>query len=149
MACTLTGCVCQASAARDPHPAHAHPHNAAFPKAPLAYPRSAHRIAFEWFACEKLIGGANFEEIACIPEAVESANQGSDPTTCKFTERPAPKWPQMLCEIISFLSRQTLFCGCFSLRDSPQVLRIQQKTNWRKRVRVERTDDIRDAVRRF
>ncbi len=33
MACTLTESICQASAARDPRPAHARPHDAAFPKA--------------------------------------------------------------------------------------------------------------------
>jgi hypothetical protein len=57
-----------------------------FPK-PLADPRSPRRIALEWFACEKLIGDADFEAIACIPEAIESANQESHPTTCKFPEQ--------------------------------------------------------------
>src|ERR1700745_2887505 len=87
MAGTLPGCICQALAARDPRPAHARPHDVAFPKAPLADPRCPRRIASEWFACEKLIGEADFEGIACIPEAVESANQGSHPTTCKFPEQ--------------------------------------------------------------
>ena len=87
MAFTLTGCICQASVARAPRPAHARPHDVAFPKAPLTDPRSPRRIASEWFACEKLIGDADFEGIACIPEAVESANQGSHPTTCKFPEQ--------------------------------------------------------------
>jgi hypothetical protein len=154
MACTLTGCICQASAARasaarDPRPAHARPHDAAFPKAPLADPRSPHRIASEWFACEKLIGDADFKGIACIPEAVESPRESSDDLQIPGAIGPAQNRPQMFCEIITFLSRQTRFCGCFSVCDSPQVLRIQQKANWRKRVRVERTDDIGDAVRRF
>jgi len=52
-------------------------------------------------------------------------------------------------ETITFLSRQTLFSRRFSLCDAAQHLCISLKTNWRKRVRVERTDDIRDAVRRF
>jgi hypothetical protein len=56
---------------------------------------------------------------------------------------------QMLDENITFLSRQTSFSNGFSLCDSAHATRISLKTNWRKRVRVERTDDIRDAVRRF
>jgi len=41
-------------------------------------------------------------------------------------------------ESITFLSRQTLFKGLFSLCDTDQLIRISLKTKWRKRVRVER-----------
>jgi hypothetical protein len=50
---------------------------------------------------------------------------------------------------ITFLSRQLSFAVGFSTCEEDFGARISLKTNWRKRVRVERTDDIRDAVRRF
>jgi hypothetical protein len=56
---------------------------------------------------------------------------------------------QKASEVITFLSRQALYTKRFSLCDMDQRIRISMKTNWRKCVRVERTDDIRDAVRRF
>src|ERR1700747_2219843 len=114
MACTLTGCICQALAARDPPPPHARPPHVAFPKAPLADPRSQRRIASEWFACEKLIGDADFEGIACIPEAVESANQGSHPTTCKFPEQsgPANSGPKSFWEFFMFFYIRDVSADC-------------------------------------
>jgi hypothetical protein len=56
---------------------------------------------------------------------------------------------QTLDEIITFLSHMPYFEVSISTCDASNDLRISLKTNWRKRVRVERTDDIRDAVRRF
>ena len=52
-------------------------------------------------------------------------------------------------ETITFLSRQAFLREYFSLCDKCYDTRISMKIKWRKRVRVERTDDIRDAVRRF
>ena len=46
-------------------------------------------------------------------------------------------------QVSPFCEGTSHFATTLSARVSPW------KTNWRKRVRVERTDDIRDAVRRF
>jgi hypothetical protein len=48
-----------------------------------------------------------------------------------------------------YLSRLTHLSRRFSLCDRSNTIRIQQKTNWWKRVRVERTGDTRGAARRF
>jgi hypothetical protein len=45
--------------------------------------------------------------------------------------------PKKSGEFITFLSRQPIFSGRFSLCDSSNDTRISMKTNWRKRVRVE------------
>jgi len=55
----------------------------------------------------------------------------------------------MLDETITFLSHMPYFAISISSCDGGHDLRISLKINWRKRVRVERTDDIRDAARRF
>jgi hypothetical protein len=56
---------------------------------------------------------------------------------------------KMLDETITFLSHIPPFAEPISSCDAGNYLRISLKTNWRKRVRVERTGDIRDAARRF
>src|SRR6266850_6044726 len=56
---------------------------------------------------------------------------------------------QKLDEIITFLSHTTSFAVSISTCDVDQRPRTSMKTKWRKRVRVERTGDIRDAARRF
>ena len=55
----------------------------------------------------------------------------------------------MLDETITFLSHMPYFAISTSSCDAGNYLRISLKINWRKRVRVERTDDTRGAVRRF
>jgi len=56
---------------------------------------------------------------------------------------------QKLDEIITFLSHMLYFAISISTCDADPNPRISLKPNWRKRVRVERTGDIRDAARRF
>ena len=56
---------------------------------------------------------------------------------------------KMLDEIITFLSHRPYFAISISSCDATSHLCISMKTKWRKRVRVERTGDTRDAARRF
>jgi hypothetical protein len=56
---------------------------------------------------------------------------------------------KMVDETITFLSHMPSFAASISSCDADQDLCIYMKTNWRKRVRVERTDDTRGAARRF
>jgi len=62
---------------------------------------------------------------------------------------PAKITAQKLDEIITFLSHTPYFAISISTCDAGPNLRFSLKINWRKRVRVERTGDIRDAARRF
>jgi len=56
---------------------------------------------------------------------------------------------ETLDEIITFLSHMPYFAIPISTCDTSSLIRISLKTNWRKRVRVERTGDTRGAARRF
>jgi len=69
----------------------------------------------------------------------------SDSVTTQLTQSGC----KMLDETITFLSHMPYFAISISSCDGGHDLRISLKINWRKRVRVERTDDIRDAARRF
>ena len=59
-------------------------------------------------------------------------------------EADAGDRPKVTIEVLK-AETVKLRLGCLTVQSHQKLL----KTNWRKRVRVERTDDIRDAVRRF